>query len=180
MLKEVIVVEGKSDTAAIRRALEADTIETGGFTLAASTLRKIEAAYKKRGIIILTDPDGAGNRIRRFLTERFPEAGQAFIPRIDATANGDVGVEQASPKAILAAPGKVRPYEFTPQQECIERDLMTNRLSGASTASERRGRLAARVGIGYGHAKRYLKSIHTYATTRAEFNSDLDECGEVE
>ena len=86
MLKEVIVVEGKSDTAAIRRALEADTIETGGFTLAASTLRKIEAAYKKRGIIILTDPDGAGNRIRRFLTERFPEAGQAFIPRIDATA----------------------------------------------------------------------------------------------
>ena len=40
MLKEVIVVEGKSDTAAIRRALEADTIETGGFTLAASTLRK--------------------------------------------------------------------------------------------------------------------------------------------
>ena len=76
MLKEVIVVEGKSDTAAIRRALEADTIETGGFTLAASTLRKIEAAYKKRGIIILTDPDGAGNRIRHFLTERFPEAGR--------------------------------------------------------------------------------------------------------
>ena len=93
MLKEVIVVEGKSDTAAIRRALEADTIETGGFTLAASTMRKIEAAYKKRGIIILTDPDGAGNRIRRFLTERFPEAGQAFVPRIDATANGDIGVE---------------------------------------------------------------------------------------
>ena len=45
MLKEVLVVEGKSDTAAIRRALEADTIETGGFTLAPSTLKKIEAAY---------------------------------------------------------------------------------------------------------------------------------------
>ena len=134
MLKEVIVVEGKSDTAAIRRALEADTIETGGFTLAASTLRKIEAAYKKRGIIILTDPDGAGNRIRRFLTERFPESGQAFIPRIDATANGDVGVEQASPKAILAALGKVRHHEFTPQKEFTERDLMINGLSGGSMA----------------------------------------------
>ena len=33
MLKEVLVVEGKMDTVAIRRALEADTIETGGFTL---------------------------------------------------------------------------------------------------------------------------------------------------
>lgn len=78
MLKEVIVVEGKSDTAAIRRALEADTIETGGFTLAASTLRKIEAAYKKRGIIILTDPDGAGNRIRRFLIGAFSGGGAGF------------------------------------------------------------------------------------------------------
>lgn len=63
MLKEVLVVEGKMDTVAIKRALEADTIETGGFTLAPYTLRQIEAAYKKRGIIILTDPDGAGERI---------------------------------------------------------------------------------------------------------------------
>ena len=103
MLKEVLVVEGKMDTVAIRKALEADTIETGGFTLAPYTLRAIEAAYKKRGIIILTDPDGAGERIRRFLTERFPEAGQAFIPKVQATAHNDVGVEQAQPEAILAA-----------------------------------------------------------------------------
>ena len=190
MLKEVIVVEGKSDTAAIRRALEADTIETGGFTLAASTLRKIEAAYKKRGIIILTDPDGAGNRIRRFLTERFPEAGQAFIPRIDATANGDVGVEQASPKAILAALGKVRAilaalgkvrhHEFTPQQEFTERDLMLNGLSGGSMASARRDKLAALLGVGYGNAKCFLQRLNTYGVTREEFNSALAEIGEVE
>lgn len=49
MLKEVLVVEGKMDTVAIKRALEADTIETGGFTLAPYTLRQIEAAYKKAG-----------------------------------------------------------------------------------------------------------------------------------
>ena len=180
MLKEVIVVEGKSDTAAIRRALEADTIETGGFTLAASTLRKIEAAYKKRGIIILTDPDGAGNRIRRFLTERFPEAGQAFIPRIDATANGDVGVEQASPKAILAALGKVRHHEFTPQKEFTERDLMLNGLSGGSMASARRDKLAVLLGVGYGNAKCFLQRLNTYGVTREEFNSALAEIGEVE
>ena len=47
MLKEVLVVEGKMDTVAIGKALEADTIETGGFTLAPYTLRQIEAAYKK-------------------------------------------------------------------------------------------------------------------------------------
>ena len=79
MLKEVLVVEGKMDTVAIGKALEADTIETGGFTLAPHTLRQIEAAYKKRGIIILTDPDGAGERIRRFLTERFRKQGRRLF-----------------------------------------------------------------------------------------------------
>ena len=57
MLKEVIIVEGKMDTVAVKRALECDTIETGGFALRPQTLKQIEAAYKKRGIIILTDPD---------------------------------------------------------------------------------------------------------------------------
>lgn len=180
MLKEVLVVEGKSDTAAIRRALEADTIETGGFTLAPSTLKKIEAAYNKRGIIILTDPDGAGNRIRRFLTERFPEAGQAFIPHIDATANGDVGVEQASPAAILAALGKVRHHEFNPAFEFTERDLMTNGLSGGSMASARRDKMAALLGIGYGNAKTFLQRLNTYGVTRAEFDAALKELGDLD
>lgn len=180
MLKEVLIVEGKSDTAAIRRALEADTIETGGFTLAPSTLKKIEAAYKKRGIIILTDPDGAGNRIRRFLTERFPEAGQAFIPRIDATAHGDVGVEQASPAAILAALGKVRHHEFNPAREFTERDLIMSGLSGGSNASVRRDRLAALLGVGYGNAKTFLQRLNTYGVTRAEFDAALQEIGDTD
>ena len=44
MLKEVLVVEGKMDTVAISKALQAETIETGGFTLAPYTLKKIQAA----------------------------------------------------------------------------------------------------------------------------------------
>ena len=117
MLKEVLVVEGKMDTVAIKRAVDAETIETGGFTLAPHTLARIEAAYKKRGIIILTDPDGAGMRIRKFLTERFPEAGQAFVPRLEAYAHNDIGIEQAQPEAIRKALSKVRFQEFKPERK---------------------------------------------------------------
>ena len=155
MLKEVLVVEGKMDTVAIGKALEADTIETGGFTLAPYTLRQIEAAYKKRGIIILTDPDGAGERIRRFLTERFPEAGQAFIPKRQATANNDVGVEQAQPEAIL--------------------DLFQNDLNGSESASARRDALGAELGIGYGNAKRFLERLNHYGVSREEFTAALEK-----
>ena len=48
MLKEVLVVEGKMDTVAVKKAVDAETIETGGFTLAPHTLALIEAAYRKR------------------------------------------------------------------------------------------------------------------------------------
>ena len=91
MLKEVLIVEGKMDTVAVKKAVDAETIETGGFTLAPYTLDLIKAAYEKRGIIIMTDPDGAGDRIRKFLTERFPNAGQAFVPKAEALAHHDVG-----------------------------------------------------------------------------------------
>ena len=60
MLKEVLVVEGKMDVIAVRKALDADCIVTGGFSLGRRALADIEAAYNRRGIIILTYPDSVG------------------------------------------------------------------------------------------------------------------------
>lgn len=180
MLKEVLVVEGKMDTVAIRRALEADTIETGGFNLAPHTLRQIKAAYEKRGIIILTDPDGAGERIRRFLTERFPNAGQAFVPKAEATAHHDVGIEQAQPEAILAALAKVRHSSFEPVETFTTRDLYVNGLMGGAAASMLRDRLGAELGIGYGNAKRFLERLNRYNVTREEFEAALEKLQQEE
>ena len=56
-IKEVIVVEGKDDTVAVKRAVEADTIETNGSAISEETLTKIAHAASKRGVIVFTDPD---------------------------------------------------------------------------------------------------------------------------
>ena len=117
MLKEILIVEGKTDVAAINRAVEADCITTGGFHIKRQTLENIAAAYNKRGIIILTDPDSAGENIRKFLSKKFPNAKQAYIPREEATANDDVGVEQASPESIRKALSKIRTLEINPREE---------------------------------------------------------------
>ena len=84
MLKQVLVVEGKSDIQRVQQALEVECIATEGFNLRKPVLSRIKDAYEKRGIIILTDPDYAGERIRRFLTKRFPLAQHAFVPREEA------------------------------------------------------------------------------------------------
>ncbi len=171
MLKEVLVVEGKMDTVAIRKAMDAETIETGGFTLAPNTLAKIKAAYEKRGIIILTDPDRAGERIRTYLTERFPEAGQAFVPREDAIGNNDLGIEQASPAAIRTALSKVHYQEMKPRMEFTNRDLFLSGLNGSPMAAERRAKVGAILGLGYGNAKQLLNRLNNYGITRDEFTA---------
>lgn len=75
LIREVIIVEGRDDIDAVQKAVSADIIATHGYGISASTLDRIRRAYETRGIIILTDPDHAGGRIRKRLTELFPEAG---------------------------------------------------------------------------------------------------------
>ena len=56
-IEEVIVVEGRDDTAAVKRAIDGLTIETHGFGIRRETWALIEKAYREKGIIIFTDPD---------------------------------------------------------------------------------------------------------------------------
>ena len=102
-IAEIIVVEGRDDQAAIKRAIDTETIATHGYGISKDTWELIEKAYNTRGIIIFTDPDFAGKEIRRRIKERFPNAKEAFLDRKDATKGDDIGIENAKPAAILEA-----------------------------------------------------------------------------
>ena len=175
MIKEVLVVEGKMDVVAIDKAVEADCIITEGFNLKPQALDSIAKAYQKRGIIIMTDPDSAGERIRRFLTKRLPEAKHAFIPKEDATANNDIGIEQASPEAIRTALAKVRTMDWEPTNNFTGADLLRAGISGSPAASEKRAKLGAVLGIGYANAKTFLQRLNHYGITRQEFQQAVAE-----
>ena len=182
MIKEVLVVEGKMDVVAIDKAVEADCIITEGFNLKKQALKNIEQAYKKRGIIIMTDPDSAGERIRSYLTKRFPAAKHAFVPVEEATDNDDIGIEQAKPAAIRKALAKVRTMDWEPTNNFSSTDLIVNDLSGAPSATRRRAKLGAKLGLGFANAKTFLKRLNHYGVTREEFAAAvaaLDEEEEV-
>ena len=61
-IKEIVIVEGKTDTALLKQLFEVDTIETHGLALSDKTLALIKEASKSRGIIVLTDPDFPGKK----------------------------------------------------------------------------------------------------------------------
>lgn len=173
MIKEVIVVEGKQDIVAVRRAVDAECIATEGFNLLPRTISRIDDAYKKRGIIILTDPDSAGERIRKYLTQRFPEAKHAFVPRALANANNDIGIEQASPEAIRDALSKVRLQDWQPSNEFSWQDIIVARLTGVPDATVRRAVVGEKLGIGYSNAKGFLYRLNNYGVTRKEFEEAI-------
>ncbi|WP_334075583.1 ribonuclease M5 [Paenibacillus sp. A14] len=177
MIKEVIVVEGRDDTVAVKRAVEADTIETGGSAINEATLRKIELAMERRGVIIFTDPDHAGERIRKIVAKRVPGCKHAFLREADATKAGDIGVENASPEAIREALERVR-TEAPPEEEAAPaqidwEDLMAAGLIVHPRAAERRRFMGERLGIGYCNGKQFYKRLAIFRISREEFAGAL-------
>lgn len=176
IVKEVIVVEGRDDTAAIKRALDAETIETHGYGIRRQTWELIEKAYHEKGIIIFTDPDYAGNEIRKRLSEKFPDAGQAYLSRKDATKAGDIGIENADPESIIEALEKAHYTLEEKREEFTIQDMAQYGLAGGAEASARRDRLGKKLGIGYSNSKQFLKKLNQYGITREEF---LEKVGEL-
>ena len=81
MIKEIIVVEGKDDIAAVKSAIEAEVIATGGFGYDRKFIENLKVIAEKRGIIILTDPDHAGENIRKELSKHIKNCKHAFLPQ---------------------------------------------------------------------------------------------------
>ncbi|ALS25763.1 ribonuclease M5 [Paenibacillus cisolokensis] len=178
MIQEIIVVEGKDDTAAVKRAVEADTIETNGSAVGEDVLRRIALAKERRGVIIFTDPDHAGERIRRIVSRRVPGCKHAFLPQEEALYKGDIGVENASPEAICRALANVRteasadavPSDIVNWEDLVEAGLVVH-----PDAASRRLQMGRILGIGYANGKQFYKRCVSFRIGRDEFHDALRE-----
>ncbi|MFD2671553.1 ribonuclease M5 [Marinicrinis sediminis] len=173
-IQEFIVVEGKDDTNAILRAVEADTIETGGSALNASTIETIRLAQQRRGVIIFTDPDHPGERIRSLIHEQVPGCKHAFIDIKRAKSKGKVGVEHADPEAIQDALQSVHTIAIAPVDEVWTiHHLMRAGLASGAGSAERRSRMGELLKLGSCNGKQFLKRCNQFGITVDEFEQAL-------
>ncbi len=169
MIKEVVIVEGRDDITAVKRAVDCELIATGGFGFPKGVMERIKTAQKKKGVIIFTDPDFAGEKIRKKIAAEIPECKHAFLPRGEAEKNGDIGIENASPESIRSALEKVRTESKEKRSEFTNSDLIRYGLIGSDNSSEKRDEIGKILGIGYGNSKQFLNRINNYGVTRDEF-----------
>ena len=174
-IKEIIVVEGRDDTDAIKKSVDAITIETHGYGINKRTWQLIEKAYSETGIIVFTDPDHAGEQIRRRILEKFPDAKEAFLDREDATKDGDIGIENASPESIRAALEKAHCSMEEGSDIFSSDDMMQAGLIGQADSAQRRQKLGKMLGIGYGNGKIFLQRLNKFGITREAFEKALQE-----
>ena len=83
-IQEVLVVEGKDDTVNLRRFYDVDTYETRGSAINDEDLERIEKLNNLRGVIVFTDPDYNGERIRMLIMTAGPSAKHSFLNRGEA------------------------------------------------------------------------------------------------
>ncbi|MBR4056935.1 MAG: DUF4093 domain-containing protein [Oscillospiraceae bacterium] len=162
-IREVIVVEGRYDRNALSQVVDAVILETSGFGIfndreKLSLLRRIA---DERGLIILTDSDGAGFVIRRYLKGALDPAKvkHAYIPDITGkekrksspSKEGKLGVEGMRPEVLLDAlrrAGATFCDEAAPQKEPITKaDLYAAGLSGGANSAEKRKALLKKLDL---------------------------------
>ncbi|WP_010648977.1 ribonuclease M5 [Oceanobacillus massiliensis] len=172
-IKEIIVVEGRDDTAKIRLAVDADTIETNGSAVSKDTLTKIKHAKEKRGVIIFTDPDYPGERIRHIVDQAVPGCKHAFLTRDQARAknpkNKSLGIEHASIESIRGALQDVYELAEISESEIDKSDLLACGLLGGPQASARREKLGELLQIGHTNGKQLLKRLTQFQITKKQF-----------
>ena len=162
-VKEVIVVEGRYDRNTLRQIVDADVVCTDGFAIFRERERQelLRRLAEKRGLIIFTDPDGAGSVIRGFLNGIVDPkyVKNAFIPDIPGkekrksspSREGKLGVEGMTPeillRALAAAGATMDERPAAPRGEITPAELYTLGLSGRENSAEKRRRLQRALGL---------------------------------
>lgn len=174
-INEIIVVEGRDDEINLKRFFNCEIIKTNGFGISKETYNKIKLASKKKGVIILTDPDHAGEMIRKRITEVVPDVKHAFINREDAIKNDDIGIENASKKALMKAFESVRVPSKNGEKIFNKSILLKYDLIGSTGSKNKRELLGEILGIGYCNGKQLLKRLNNYSITVKEFKKVIEE-----
>ena len=184
-VRQVLVVEGKYDAAALAGVVDGLILTTDGFGIFKDqeTQALLKQLGRQRGVILLTDPDAAGFRIRHFVAGLVGESNvyQAYVPAVQGKERrkpqpgkeGLLGVEGFAPDALRkaveaagaapAAPRAGRPITYA--------DLYQWGLSGTAGSRGQRYAFLQRLGLPPRLSKKalcqVLNSLYTWEEAEA-------------
>ena len=186
-VKEVIVVEGRYDQNTLRQVVDATVLRTDGFHVfrdeaLRDLLRRLAA---ERGLVVLTDSDGAGALIRSHLSSVIPpeQLKHAYVPDIygkekrksSPSKEGKLGVEGMRPAVLLEAlrrAGATMDGAAAPETSGLTKtDFYRLGLSGGPDSAAKRLALQKRLGLPERMSANQLLSVLRLLTTKDELEA---------
>lgn len=161
-LEQAVIVEGKYDKIKLSSVVDAVIITTNGFSVIKDKekLEIIRFFAKNKGIIILTDSDSAGFKIRNFLKGAISDGKitNVYIPDIFGkekrkavpSKEGKIGVEGIDTQILLEAfrkAGVISTEADSRREPVTKLDLFEVGLSGGSNSAEKRSELLKYLGM---------------------------------
>lgn len=165
---KIIVVEGRSDTNKLGEVFpKINTFETSGLGLTPDMLDELGVISDKNNaeIVIFTDPDVPGEKIRSLVLKRFPEARNAYLPQIQSISKNrkKVGIEHARKENIIRALSNLKVSNPNAKEEYTLVELID---LGIYKNKEKRNKFAKILGIAEGNNKKILKQLNNYGIPR--------------
>ncbi|MCF0110851.1 MAG: ribonuclease M5 [Erysipelotrichaceae bacterium] len=181
-IDDLIVVEGKNDAFRIRQVFDADILITGGLAMPEETMNSLREIAKIRGVIVFTDPDGPGNRIRHAVSEIVPDCKHAYVQAKNSRFGHKVGVEHASPDDIREALQNLSKHQVT-EITLSSEDYICLGLSGGIDSKEKRQKVAEALHIGYANGKTFYKRLNMVRADRETVErilADESDCHSIQ
>ena len=183
-IREAIVVEGRYDKIKLSSIIDATIIETGGFKIFSDdeTVSLIRLLAKKCGIIIMTDSDFAGFRIRNFLKNKITEGEiyHAYLPDVEgkekrksqASKEGLLGVEGMKVDEIIDSLKTAGVLDFEKNDKVAQKisklDLYNLGLSGSANSKVLRTEVTKRLNLPSHLSANALADVLSSVTTLNE------------
>lgn len=186
-IKEAVVVEGRYDKNTLSQLVDTIIIETKGFGIFKDSerLSLLRRLARERGLVVLTDSDGAGFIIRNFLKGAIPpgQVKHAYIPDLfgkerrkrQPGKEGKLGVEGMRPQVLEEALRRAGATfldqtagEQAPRRPITKADLFAAGLSGAPDSAARRQALLRRLELPeHMTANAMLEALNVFCTYEA-------------
>lgn len=175
LINAIIVVEGITDVSLLSSFIDAELVTTNGSDVPRETIDYLLEASKKKDIIVLTDPDYPGKRIRDVLDSHIPNLKHAYIPKEKAIKHHKVGVAESDRQTILDALSHISVTKSASKGKLSYADLLELNLTGPN-CRENKEKVEKHFHLGFGNGKTLLKRINAMNITRKEIEEFLDGC----
>lgn len=180
-ISQVIVVEGRDDTANLKQYFDVETYETRGSAICQEDIQRIKHLHNLHGVIVFTDPDVNGERIRRMIMTEIPSVQHAFLKRNEAAPKSkskgkSLGIEHASYEDLRIALSQVtKNFEKTTDFDITRSDLIRLGFLAGNDSRKRREFLGEELRIGYSNGKQLLKRLELFGIGLTDVENVMKE-----